>query len=300
VSRLHAPQRTLPPALIRLFPQVWREHFGDEFEELLGQTAFSIHGLFDVAAAALDAHLNLDLPRRWSPMNERLRSSELAVFASWVVFVVAGLGFQKMTEDSPYHQALAVSPVIAVAFYGLVAAAFVALLAVLVGGTPIVGTIISTSISQRRWQPIALLAVPPFSLAVWLGGTLLLLQVHPGQALGWHIPLFLGWVCVFFIAAIASTLAVSGAAIRTDVDVRLYRIAVRPAAGTALAMAVAALAVVVWGIGMSVSHPDIFWGNGGVMATSTAASWLGIGLVMVGASTVASLNARAALRERSA
>jgi hypothetical protein len=142
--------------------------------------------------------------------------------------------------------------------------------------------------------------VPPVALAVWLGGTLLLLQIQPGQALGWHIPLFLGWVGVFFLAAIASTLAVSGAAIRTDLDVRLYRRAVVPAAGTALAMTVAALAVVVWGIEMWASHPDIFWGNGGVMATSTAASWLGIGLVMVVASTVASLNAWAALRERSA
>jgi hypothetical protein len=44
------------------------------------------------------------------------------------------------------------------------------------------------------------------------GRTLLLLQVQPGQALGWHIPLFLGWVGVFFVAVIASTLAVSGAA----------------------------------------------------------------------------------------
>jgi hypothetical protein len=44
-------------------------------------------------------------------------------------------------------------------------------------------------------------------------------------------------------------------------------------------MTVAALAVVVRGIGMFVSHPEIFWGNGGVMATGTAASWLGIGLV---------------------
>jgi hypothetical protein len=231
-------------------------------------------------------------------MNERLRSSELAVFGSWVAFVVSGLGFQKMTEDPPYHQALAGNPVIAVAFYSLIAAAVVALLGVLVGGTPIVAAIIATSIAQRRWQPIGLLAVPPFSLAVWVAGTLLLLQLSPEQALPWRIPLFLGWVGVFFLAAIASTLAVAGAAIGTDVDVRLYQRAVPPAAATTLAMSVAALAVVVWGIGMLVSDPDVFWGNGGVMATSTALSWLGIGVVMAVASAVATWNVRTALHER--
>ena len=87
---------------LRLFPAAWRERYGVEFGALLDQTPAGAQVLFDVFVAAVDAHVHPTGPRRrWPLMIERLRLSELVVFASWVVFVVAGLAFQRMTDGAP-------------------------------------------------------------------------------------------------------------------------------------------------------------------------------------------------------
>ncbi len=291
--------RTIPIGLVRLFPAEWRARFGDEFAALLADTPFSFYAFVDVVAAALDAHLNPDTPRRWPPMNQRLRSSEIAVFASWIAFVVAGLGFRKMTEDPPYNDAAAANPVVAGAFALVIAGAVVALLAVLAGGVPLGLAIVRSALEQRRWRTLALLAVPPVSLAVWLGVSLALLQVHPAQELGVRLPFFLAWVGVFFVAAIASTVSVAAAAIRTDVDTTLYRRAALPAAVAAIAMAVTAMAVAVYGAALLVSDPTLFWGDNGMLATTTAWTWGALVAVMAVATAAAAVNARTALAERS-
>ena len=98
---------------LRLFPIAWRERFGEEFGALLDQTPPTPRVLFDVVVAAVDAHLHPTGPRRrWPLMIERLRISELVVFASWVVFVVAGLAFQRMTEGPPFTIVAADQPAV--------------------------------------------------------------------------------------------------------------------------------------------------------------------------------------------
>ena len=210
-------------------------------------------------------------------MVERLRTSELAVFVGWVVFVVAGLGFQKMTEDPPFTMSADAQPIVGIAFDIVVVGAVVALLGVLVAGGPIAWAIVRSAIRTRRWRQIALLTVPVWSLVAWLAVTFLLLQVHERDLTdALRVVLFVPWIGTFLLGALASTVAVSVAAISGDVDPALYRRAVGPAVLTAIAMTVVLVAVAIWGVALLATNPTLFWGDGGVLRSSTAASWLGI------------------------
>jgi hypothetical protein len=284
-------------ALIRLFPAPWRDRYGDEFAALLEGTPLDARALFDVLVAAVDARLDPTGPRRrWPLMIERTRFSELVVLAAWVLFVVAGLGFQRMTEGAPFGPIAAADPVVGVPLAALVAAAVVSLLAVLVAGVPIAAAIALVAIRSGRRDLLGLLGVPPIALAVWVALTALILAAAgPNVAGAARVALFVLWVGAFVVAAVASTVAVSAAALRAEVDGDLYVRARTPAIVTATGIAVGAVAVATWGVGLLADHADAFWGSDGLVSTSTAFSWLGILVAMAVAAGVA---ARAAARIR--
>lgn len=282
---------------VHLFPTGWRERYGVEFGALLDQTPATPRVVFDVLVAAVDAHVHPTGPRRrWPLMIERLRWSELVVFACWVVFVVAGLAFQRMTEGAPFSVIAAGQPVVGWAFAAIVGGAVVSLLAVSAAGIPIAIAIARSAVERHRPRQIGLLAVPPIALAIWLGLTLLLVSNGDPPSDGpWRVVAFLAWVGVFVLAALGSTVAVSVAALEAEVDGTLYRRAGWPAAATVVAMAVVVAAVAVWGGAVAIVAPAAFWGAEGILGTSTTLTWLGAVLVMGGATAVA---ARALMRAR--
>jgi hypothetical protein len=311
-DRSVAPTRSRAPwtrLALHLFPSAWQERYGAEFGALLDQTPPTGRVVFDVLVAAVDAHVHPTGPRRrWPLMIERLRISELVVFACWVVFVVAGLAFQRMTEGAPFAPIAVAQPLVGVPYAAIVAGAVVSLVAVVVGGVPVALAIARAALARRAWRQLGLLAVAPISLAIWIGLTLLLVSVGDPPADGaWRaiidvgVPLlgnaaFLIWIGIFILAVIASTVAASAAALDAEIDASLYRRAAIPAVVTALAMVVVATAVVLWGIGVALVAPAIFWGSEGILGGSTALTWLGVVVAMGAAAAVA---IRAAVRARS-
>jgi hypothetical protein len=284
---------------LRLYPSTWRDRFGTEFGVLLDETRATPAVLFDVLVAAVDAHLHPTGPRRrWPLMIERLRLSELVVFASWVVFVVAGLAFQRMTEGAPYTGIADAQPSVQWTWLAVVAGAVLSLCAVIFASLPIALAIARTAIAARQWRQVGLLAVPPAALAIWVGVTAVLLSVAgtpPDGAA--RVALFLLWVGVFLLAAVTSTVAVSAAALGAEVDGALYRRAARPALLTTGAMLVVVAAVLAWGIALAIAAPATFWGDEGILGGSTVLTWLGVVVVMAGATAVA---VRAAIHARGA
>ena len=221
-------------------------------------------------------------------MIERTRSSELGVFAAWVLFVIAGLAFQRMTEGVPFAPIAGADLAVGTPLAVLIGAAVVSLLAVIVAGVPIAGAIALTGLRTGRRELLGLLAVPPVALAAWLVVTALVLALGPaGADPTTRVVVFLIWVGSFVAAAIASTVAVSAAALRADVDGTLYQRAARPAVVTAAAIVVGALAVAAWGIGLLADHAAEFWGFDGLVSSSTALTWLGILGAMAIAAAVA-------------
>jgi hypothetical protein len=272
--------------LLRLYPEIWRERYGEEFTALLEQCRLSPMMLFDVLLGALDARIEpQDTTGRILQMIERPRRTAIIVFCAYIAFVVSGLGYQKMTEEVVKSRLGDTYPAIGISFLTVEIGAAVALLAVLAGGLPIAYTALRQALAARRRDIFVLFAVPPVALAVWLGYTVLLLSGHHPPAL-LDIRLPLTWIGLFLLAAIASTVAVSIAVARSAIGEQLLRFALGSAVVATLAMAAMFVAVLVWGLALRADAPQIFNGNDGVLATNTAASWMRL-VVVMGVATIA-------------
>jgi hypothetical protein len=274
--------------MLRFYPREWRQRYEEEFVAMLEQRPASIADLIDIALGALDAHARpqIFLDGRML-MVIKLRRSVLAVLWAWVAFVVAGIGFQKMTEDGNFAEATHHGGVLmGLAFDAVVVGAVVTLVAVSAGGVPIAFAAIRHAVAEGRKDVPLLFAVPPLALAAFVGYTLLLTwMAYPAvEPLAARDPLnmvlFLSLIVVFLLATVASTVAVSAAVACVEVGRHLFRFALFPASLATLAMGVVLSAAVVWGVILRVQAPQLFWGNGGILATTTAYTWLVVVAVM--------------------
>ena len=226
-------------------------------------------------------------------MNNPLRQSALTVFCAWIAFVLAGMGYQKMTESADMMHAANTYPLVGLAYNTIVAAAAIALLAVLAGGLPVAWAVIRNAARTGRRDVLALFAVPPVMFVLWLSYVEILLHTSfkPGTSLPFtplktlHAYSVFG---LFGVAAVLSTWAVAAAIVRSPVNPRLFRFARVPAIVTTAAMAVMLLSSVVWGISLRAEQAGLFNGNGGLMRSSTAFSWT-VQVVVMAAATVTAL-----------
>ncbi len=293
MSRLSsAPRRTTATGdrvtriyalLLWLAPRAFREAHGAEVAQVFRQLyrdAWAQRGVWGalgfLAAAAgdlLGGILGEYLALCWGIWNRswvmsRLRSSAILVFCAYIAFVVIGMGFQKMTEDVVKSTVPTAHPGIALAYDGVIAGALIALLATLVGGLPIAFTALRQAIAARRWGIVALFAVPPIALVVWLGWTWTLLNViFPTNQTANTPPTsniyVYSWVALFVVAAIASVAAVATAITRSEIRPDLFRFALAPEIGVALGMLVTVAAMSAWGIQMLSDAPNYLAGNAG-------------------------------------
>lgn len=282
--------------LVRLYPRAWRERYEEEFVALLDERPASLFDLRDIALGALDAWLRPQVASERRVMIGRMRNSVLLVLWAWVGVVVAGVGFQKMTEYEDFARAARQSITVGAAFDAVVVGAVLALAAVLVGGVPIVFAAVRKAYAEGRKDVPLLLCVPPLSLAAFVGYVLLVgkvvcpvvgcLRVHSLV----NVALFLSIAAAFVLAAVASAASVSVAVRRSEVGERLYRFALYPAGLATLAMVVVSTATLVWGLALWAQAPALFQGHDGILATSTVATWLVI-LAVMGGSTCAAVAA---------
>ncbi len=135
---------------------------------------------------------------------------------------------------------------------------------------------------------LALFALPVLAAATAVGGTQLLVRNLPPAQSPHALSDMLGFgivVTLWLGAAIASTSAASLVTVRSRIGENLFRLALTWAVPVTAAMAVVTAAAVAWGIGPHRYAPDLYAGNGGVLRTSLAASWIRI-VVMMGLFTV--------------
>jgi hypothetical protein len=292
--------------LVRLYPQAWRERYGEEFLALLEERrASSVGNLFDVAFGALDAWLEPQVTSgRSTVVVERMRGSVLLVLWGWVGLVVAGIGFQKMTEYEDFIRAARDSVAVGVAYYTVMVGAVLALAAVAVGGLPLAFAAVRKAVEERRRDVPLLFCVPPLSLVGFVGYVLLVTKViypalgHPAVHDASNVALFLSLVGVFLLAAVASAWAVSAALGRSAVGGRTVRFALYPAAVAAFAMVVVLAGTAVWGLALRAHSTALYTGDDGILATPTYATWLAIVAVMAASTAVALAATARGLRAR--
>lgn len=292
--------------LVRLYPRGWRERYEEEFLAVLEERDVSFSDILDVALGALDARLR---PRVVSEgrsllVMDRMRSSVLGVLWAWVGLVVAGVGFQKMTEYDDFVRAARENALIGAAFDAVVIGAVVALMAVAAGGAPIAFVAVRRAHTERRKDVPLLFCVPPLCVAVFVGYVLALVKIfypEPGRMAvhgSVNVALFLSLAVAFLLAAVASVASVSAAIRRSGVGERLFRFALVPAVVAAAAMVVVLAGTVIWGLALAAEAPALFAGSDGILATGTAATWLAIvavmavSVLMAGFAVVSGLRAR--------
>jgi hypothetical protein len=281
--------------LLRLYPLSWRDRYGDEFAAVLETCPLRLTTIVDVLLGALDAHINpQDTTGRILQMLNRPRRSAIVVFWAYIAFVLAGLNYFKSTEDD-MRRLMQGRADVSAAYFIIQAGAALALLAVLAGGVPLALAALRRAWEQKRWDIPLLLAVPPVALAVWLGWTLFIAFVvaprtPPPNGLDPRAGfVFLSWGGLFVLCAIASTSAVSIAMSRSELNPRLFRLALWPAVAAAVCMAIVLAAVVLWGLAVRTDVPSYFSTPDTPLRIAYGITWFADVVVMAVATLVAAV-----------
>jgi len=225
------------------------------------------------------------------------RRSASALFGAYIAFVLAGIGFAKMSEEIMKSSLPTAHPILAIAYIAVEVGAVLSLLAILVGGLPLAFAALRFAFANGRRDILVRFAVPPIALLVIFGTLWAAVAGHigsnaeatPGRYLAFGV-----LVAVFVAGAIASTAAVLGAIARSEIDDPLLRFTFLPGVLATVAMGAMLVASVGWSIGLLQAAPSRFWGNEGILATSTLLSIIVQSLLMVGATVIA---ARAVTQE---
>ena len=281
--------------LLHLFPAPWRTRYGDEFRELLGQTGISVGVAFDVLVSAVDARLHPSTNMRMPLMIERLRHQELVIFVCWVTVAVAGSGFAKLTDDPPLRPLYldGVIPASGLAYNLVLVSALVSLVGLLIAGVPIAAAIAIEALRGRRWSQLGLLATPVVAVLAWFAVTAAIAGITFSVADDVPKTLMLGvWLGAGFLAVAVSCVALAVAARSSTIDARMYGRAVIPARIAVAGMVGVTLALIAWGVALFVGDSYDFFGFSGLLATSTALSWL----LLATAAALATLVALRAVR----
>jgi hypothetical protein len=282
--------------LLRLYPRAWRERYADEFSALLAEYPVTLFTIIDIGLGALDARIFPQLIlERLDVLMQRLRLTAFTIFGAFVAFVVAGMGFQKMTEYDDFMTLAHHNIIVGVTYVLVVVGAVAALLGVLAGGVPIALAALRFAIQQRRWDILSRFAVPPLTLVALFAYLKLMARIdrHPSVHSSLTDTTFGIFVALFVLAAFASAVAVISAVNRSDLDERLFRWTRLPAMLTVLAMIVVVAAMITWSVSLWQAAPSLFFGDDGLLASSTVGNLVIHILIMAFATGVA---ARALLR----
>lgn len=296
--------------LLRFYPHHWRERYEDELLAMLEQRSLTFVDGVNLFFGALDAQLHphlgtasMSLYERIGYMLTTLRRSVLTIFCAYVGFILAGWGFQKLTEYADFQEVAQTHGIVNLSFHLVVLGAVVALLAVLAGGLPIVIAVIKSAFERRQHGTLFLLAVPILAFVIFLGVTLFLEAIdRSASRMVWQPFLYRG---LFFgsllAAAIVSPVAVCFAVVRSEIPEKILRFALRSSILVTISMALISASTIIWGLGLQDGAPQLFSGNDGLVSTSTMGTWLsiviamGIATVLAAVALIRGLSARSAL-----
>ncbi len=290
--------------LLRLYPRIWRARYEEEFLAILAPHSFSVFEGIDIMRGALDAHLHphlgtatMPLPERMGQMLAALRSSLLTIFCAYVCVVLAGMGFQKMTESPEHREITQVYSMMGISFHLMVIGASGALLAVLAGGVPIAIAVIRSALARKQWGPLFGLAVPILAFAALPGAFFLMKMFSQSGQMVLVKGLFFG---LPIATAIISAGSVCFVVARSDISEKLLHFAFPSSILATISMALIAVSILIWGLDLRENAPQVFAGNNGLVGWSTTGTWLGIVIVIALATAVAVVSLIRGLSVRSA
>ncbi len=162
--------------LLRLYPPVWRERYGDEMLAVLEQHHSTPRTWLNLGLGALDAHLHHDLlTGKVLPMLQRLRASAITTFCAFVIFEIACLFLGRTTDPQPPFAAVAqVHTELAVAYRIINDVFIIVALVVLVGGLPVLLSAFRRTVLIEQRNVFSLFALRwRYVLGLYLGSVAL-------------------------------------------------------------------------------------------------------------------------------
>jgi hypothetical protein len=271
-------------ALLACHPRSWRQRYGEEFAAVLTDSLGPARWtrrpsiVLDVLRGAVDARLSANggalMPRR-SPLS-------MAVWAAGL-FTVAGVSFQKLTEDQTVGSAAGTRW----ASDTLIVAAAIALGALVVAAVPTAVAMARGGSHGTLW----LLAVPPLAIAAWFGVLRIAFLIARGHSVH-SAPNVLAAALVFgsgvvVVAAIAWAATVVLRRVPAPGAARLRAVAL---AALAVGMAVSTAACLAWGLILRTADPAGFAAHDGILATPFLPGWI-LTVVLMATATGLAVNA---------
>lgn len=273
-------------ALLRCYPLAWRERYETEMTAVLEEHRAGLATWFDLLRGAFDARLDPAFAGGRNVLINRMRRSEIAVFCAFVVYVLAGFGFQKMTEDAAQAGVMRAHAAVGIGYYAVIVGAIIAGLSVAAGALPVGLSVLRRAFSERRTDLIALLAVPVVLGVAILGWGIAVAHNGGGiQSAGVR-----ALILFVMLAAVVSAAAVSLAVSRADVGESTVRNARIPAIVASIGMVISLIGIFVWGLGLRSAAPEFFALNGGALRSYVYFTWLRV-VVVMGVATFAALAA---------
>lgn len=204
------PARPWPARLLVAYPPGWRDRYGEELESLISDLGAGGRQPVGMAADLLRGAAAAWLTERRKYMSERSRSALLTVLWSWVAFAAIAAWFGRDLGEYPsasvYQQLSRALPAVPASYHVLYAAGLAGLAATGVAAIAFAIGAARDARQTRRPRTYALMAVPPVTAAVWIGGLRLVLTQLSGTAVTVVGAL---WLLAGLAGIAAATLAVS-------------------------------------------------------------------------------------------
>jgi hypothetical protein len=281
--------------LLALYPEAWRERYGEEVRALLEDDPPRVRGLASLLAGAAHAHAR---PEGWGAQatpRDRLRLALCGLFGCWIGISLAGASFQKETEDHGYATAAAHHWLLAASHDAVIAGAVLGAAALAVGGLPLVWLALRRAASTRDLRLAGSLALPAAALLGFAAVTVALVALAPGDIAGRALPtqlaILVPWWTAGLALAFACALAPRMVLRRAPPPVGRLRRSAYAGPLLVAAMALIAAGMLAYDVALAVVAPTLFSESGGpvwpatglVLAAGVAMAVLSTGLAGVAA-----------------
>ncbi len=252
--------------LLALYPEPWRDRYGEEMRALLEDDPPTLRGIASLLVAAGRAHAR---PQRcWAGNIEPSRAIRLSVgalFASWLGVCLAGSAFAKLTEhmDAVEHR----HGLLNAGRAAITAGAVLGAAAIAVGGLPLVWQALRTAVERRDRRLALLLLSPAIAGLLLLALGAVLVKLAPARDGGFPASFVLALLVPVGIGVLACTLvaALAPKAVmrRSEPPLRLLRLAAWSGQGLAIAIVFVAAGPALYvpalwsthGVGIAASGP---------------------------------------------
>jgi hypothetical protein len=243
--------------LLRLYPREWRTRYGAELEELISQASSGrgpgLRASADLVASAFRERLHAAGLAGDGPPGARVRGGALLVLWAWLLFVLAGLSLQKLSEHWQASVSSAARAYSSTAFDVLVVTATLASGLVLVAAATALPSLVPF-LRAGGWPQLRRLVLTSVAItACALAATIVLVgwahgldeRQRNGHDLAYAAG-FLGWAVV--VAACLTSWTATAAAVlrRIDLSAGRLRLDAWIAAAVTAAMALMTALTIVW------------------------------------------------------